>query len=261
MNTSKSGRVSARLFCAAALGVGSFFSLAARAADSVAPPATVTKEARPVASSATIPWSEVGAKAGAGYQGDGLRIIPTAEGARLRCIFQRLEGEATREGLWLVSTVTNALRERFRVLATAVGRTPEAEKLPSTGAVSIDGQTVRFVRPALVEEYSASMDGVRQDFVLLERPEGEGELRGELDVTAAKIEPASFGAQLLLESSGRKIAYGRLRVTDATGKELSARIEAVSAGAGAFRPLRWVNEQGHRKDESLGTARSATVRQ
>ena len=30
----------------------------------------------------------------------------------------------------------------------------------------------------------------------------------------------------MLEKSGRKIAYSRLRVTDATGKELPARIEA-----------------------------------
>ncbi len=31
-------------------------------------------------------------------------------------------------------------------------------------------------------------------------------------------------------NSGRKIAYSRLRVTDATGKELPARIEVASAG-------------------------------
>ena len=69
-----------------------------------------------------IPWSQIGAKAGADYQGDGLAVIPTAEGARLRCVFQRLEGEATREGLWLTSTVTNAVNDRFRVVAAEVGR-------------------------------------------------------------------------------------------------------------------------------------------
>jgi hypothetical protein len=36
---------------------------------------------------------------------DGLAVSPTEGGAGLRCVFQRLEGEATREGLWLTSTV------------------------------------------------------------------------------------------------------------------------------------------------------------
>lgn len=56
-------------------------------------------------SSEPIPLSELGAKAGAQYQGDGLSVVPTPEGARLRCVFQKLEGQVTREGLWLVSTV------------------------------------------------------------------------------------------------------------------------------------------------------------
>ena len=55
----------------------------------------------PAKASQAIPWSQLGAKAGADYQGDGLAVSPTAEGARLRCVFQRLEGEATHEGLWL----------------------------------------------------------------------------------------------------------------------------------------------------------------
>src|SRR5260370_25565681 len=70
----------------------------------------------------SIRWPQRGAKAGTDYQGDGLGANPTAEGARLRCIFQRHEGEATRGGLWLTSAVTNAVNERFRVTAVVVGR-------------------------------------------------------------------------------------------------------------------------------------------
>ncbi|HXJ61553.1 MAG TPA: hypothetical protein VNU68_33335, partial [Verrucomicrobiae bacterium] len=80
--------------CAVALGIGSSFSLAVAAGDSA--DAARTKS--------STPWSQLGAKAGADYQGDGLGVIPTAAGARLRCVFQRLEGEATPEGLWLTST-------------------------------------------------------------------------------------------------------------------------------------------------------------
>ena len=49
--------------------------------------------------------------------------------------------------------------------------------------------------------------------------------------TPARAEPAADGAQLVLENSGRKIAYNRLRVTDATGKELPARMEVVLVAA------------------------------
>ena len=74
-----------RSFRAVALGIGSSFGLAAATENSAdTAPATTA-----------IPWSQLGAKAGADYQGDALAVIPTAEGARLRCVFQRLEGEAT----------------------------------------------------------------------------------------------------------------------------------------------------------------------
>src|SRR5438552_16815593 len=102
----------ARMFCAVALGIGSSFSLAVAAED----------PAGPVPAKTSIPWSQIGAKAGADYQGDGLAVSPTAGGARLRCVFQRLERQATREGLWLTSTVSNAVKDRFRIVAAAVGR-------------------------------------------------------------------------------------------------------------------------------------------
>ena len=86
---------------------------------------TVTQAAGVAATNtpSAIPWNEIGAKAGADYQGDGLAVTPTESGARLHCVFQRLDGEATPEGLWLTSTVTNTVSDRFRVTAMEVGRT------------------------------------------------------------------------------------------------------------------------------------------
>jgi hypothetical protein len=199
-----------------------------------------------------IPWSQLGARAGAGCKGDGLTVVATPEGARLQCVFQRLEGEATREGLWLTSTIANSANDRFRIVAAAVGRqsfrvagtrstaspsfqvdsgTRRNASLPTAGRVSLDGQTVRFIRPGLTEEYTVSMDGVRQDFVVTQRPEGTGQLAVQLQVNGATVEPADSGAQLILRESGRKIAYSRLRVTDATGKELTARIEVIESNS------------------------------
>src|SRR5437867_9510958 len=49
-----------------------------------------------------------------------------------------------------------------------------------------------------------------------------------LSVSGAQVETAAAGAKLILENSSRRIAYGRLSVTDATGKELAARMEVLS---------------------------------
>jgi len=187
----------------------------------------------------------------------------------LRCVFQRLEGETTREGVWLSSTAEGNPGDKFCVRATALGRlvarpsrlrvkrassprsdpgdetspelteedacaTPEVA-LPRSGTVAINGKSVRFARPRLMEEYTVSMDGVRQDFIIEQRPlpagqagVGPGPLRVELAVAGAKVEPLAHGALLVPEDSGRMIAYSRLRVTDATGKELTARMEVAS---------------------------------
>ena len=195
-----------------------------------------------------IPWDQIGAKAAAEYHSDGQAVIAEGAGARLHCVFQRLEGEATPEGLWLTSTVTNPPSDRFQVKAVAVGRRAGVERgaserqrvlptlyaprsnalrLPDPGTVSVDGQTVRFTRPGLVEEYTVSMNGVRQDFVVTTKPTGVGELQVRMAVAGAQVEPTTYGARLVLDCSGRKIAYSRLRATDATGKELKARIEAT----------------------------------
>ena len=160
----------------------------------------------------------------------------------MRCDFQRMEGEATGEGLWLVSTVANQAPDRFRVLATDVDR----QVLSERGTVTVTGENVQFARPGLTEQYSVSIDGVRQDS-LVERPQAAaGRLIVTLSVSGAKVEPAAYGAQLVLARSGRKIAYGRVRATDANGKDLPARIQVgqnselgvLVNDAGAVYPVR-----------------------
>ena len=80
------------------------------------------------------------------------------------------------------------------------------------------------------------MDGVRQDFVIEARSTlnltlnpRAGTLRLELDVTGARAEPLVNGARLVLDGSGRKLAYSRLRVVDAAGRELRAELQVITA--------------------------------
>jgi hypothetical protein len=107
----------------------------------------------------------------------------------------------------------------------------EGQTLTRVGTVSVADQVARLIRLGLVEEYSVSMDGVRQDFVVTEKPPGDEELQVRLEVTGARVEPLATGARLVLEGSGPKIAYSHLRATDATGRELPARIEVLTTNS------------------------------
>jgi hypothetical protein len=189
-----------------------------------------------------IPWRQIGAAVGGEQVERGLTVTPAGTGARLHCVFQRLDGEATPQGLWLTSTVTNAPGDRFQVTATEIGRGTPANLVPpgsntrlaGAGKVSVSGKTARFSRPGLTEEYSVSVDGVRQDFVVEQSPAGpaQGGLVVTLAVTGVSAEPAPYGAQLRLAESGRKLAYGGVRACDARGRDLPAHLE-VRPGAGS----------------------------
>ncbi|HZR20014.1 MAG TPA: hypothetical protein VFE51_22205, partial [Verrucomicrobiae bacterium] len=94
------------LICAVALSLNQPLTVAAASADAAGPELVKT----------SVAWSQLSAKAGTDYHGEVLAVAPTAEGAQLRCAFQQLEAEATPEGLWMASTVTNAANDHFRVI-------------------------------------------------------------------------------------------------------------------------------------------------
>lgn len=218
-------------------------------------------EGHAAARSAPIPAEQVGMVAERQYRGDGASVEATIEGARLNCRFQRIEGEATSEGLWLSSLPGQFGEGRLRVIAREVGRVggmgldstgsgyelqTAGGVLPTVGRVEVAGSTARFIRPGLTEEYSVSVEGVRQDFVIEQRPGGTGLLRVELGVDGARVKAAVDGARLVADCSGRELTYNRLRVVDARGQELDARMEVrgesrlavvVEDGAAAY-PVR-----------------------
>jgi hypothetical protein len=178
---------------------------------------------------ASIPFDQIGAVVTKQYSGDGLAVASSPEGAMLRCALQRLNGRITTEGLWLVSTVKGGKGEPFRVIARTLGR-KDAAALPLSGKVTVAGQTARFIRTGLTEEYTVSMNGVRQDFVIEQQPVGTGPVRLELEIDGAKAEAMGDGVRLVLAGGGRKLVYNRLKAEDARGKEVKARMEVVSAG-------------------------------
>jgi len=127
-----------------------------------------------------------------------------------------------------VQTRDAASRDLAQLKLHGVGREGGLAPVPE-GIVSGRGARVEIRRPGLLEWYENSPQGLEQGFTLLRRPEGEGALVLELDVGAASA--SLRGGQVWLTApTGRRLAYGKLAVTDAGGRALSARLELASAG-------------------------------
>lgn len=188
----------------------------------------------PKSLSNSIPVHQLGAEVQKHCPDGGTTITAIPGGARLKALMQDLEGEVSDRGLSLISTTDADAGERHRLSlkAVALGRIQDGGNCQTTlhlseyGQTTIDTGKVTLARPGLVEEYSASTDGVRQDFVVLERPPGEGgSLALDLQLKGAYAEKAAYGAKIVIETTGRELAYSRLHVTDAKGRELSAHME------------------------------------
>jgi formylglycine-generating enzyme required for sulfatase activity/murein DD-endopeptidase MepM/ murein hydrolase activator NlpD len=169
---------------------------------------------------------ELGVKADLDYKDDavGIKVIP--QGAILRAGFQRLAGTVTTEGLWLESTSDKP--GRLQVVARSLGRDGAPLSIAGPGTVAVCEKVVTFNRPGLTEEYSVSVDGVRQDFVIGTSPAGSGALRVDLAVAGATAEASAEGIRLTLAGSQRILAYNRLQVVDASGRVLNCRMEVPS---------------------------------
>jgi hypothetical protein len=177
---------------------------------------------------AAIPMSRLGETVQARYEGEGISVVPAPGGALIRSAFQKLEGLATSEGLWITSTEGKAQADRFRVHATKISRNGSDLCLEGTGVATVCGDVVKWTRPMLVEEYRTSVDGIRQDFMVQKKPEGSGLLEVHLNVVGATVDNAKEGVSLKLTSGGRQLRYSRLKVLDARGRELAARLEATA---------------------------------
>ncbi len=155
---------------------------------------------------------------------EGLFVSAFQGAAWLCCAAQRLDGQATPEGLWVTSRVKDDADRAFRISAVAVGRARAGgANLSRAGKLVMVNDVVRCIRPGLTEEYTVSALGVRQDFVLDARPTGNGEVHLDLDIAGATAEPCGNRVSLALNGSRRKVCYHRLRAVDASDRELPAR--------------------------------------
>ncbi|MFT4549831.1 MAG: hypothetical protein ACI8XO_001882 [Verrucomicrobiales bacterium] len=89
-------------------------------------------------------------------------------------------------------------QERFRVSAMRIGRQwGVLKQLAHHGVVSAGlRRATTSTRPGLIEEYSTNTDGIRQDFLVTERPGGAGRLVVEFGVEGARSPTANFWSPL-----------------------------------------------------------------
>jgi len=181
-----------------------------------------------------FPLSEIGARAEKQVSGDAIGMKATPSGASLWSQFQKLSATVDASGLHLQSAESGG--GTLHLVAQAVGRLDGAETvLDREGRVESGSKPIRFTRPGLVEEYSAGMDGIRQDFVVTLPPAGSGDLRVRLALVGATAKAIVGGVRLQLDGSGRDLSYHRLHVTDAAGRDLDASWEMLGPGGIAIR--------------------------
>ncbi|MFH1378270.1 MAG: hypothetical protein ABIH86_05920, partial [Planctomycetota bacterium] len=153
------------------------------------------------------------------------RIRETEDGAELICGMQDITAEVSAAALRIVSTSDSADNDAFELRLLGYGR---SEELIPTGiggvAVQSEKNTAFVNRATVSESISVSIDGVRQDFIVRQKPAGAGDLRLAIRVIGATAYAADTGAMLCLPG-GRQLTYNRLKATDATGSVLPARMD------------------------------------
>jgi|GEM_PF-1152483 len=235
------------IFICAAMLLGALFFAPASGAATAAPGVNATPDnVKPGQSAKAEPMSFSDmAKQATQQSATAHRIEALPDGrARIPSPLQAMEATAAPEGITVVSTAKDK-PGTFTIRAVSLGRAGNdvAPLLP--GKVSVDGQLARITHPSLVEELTTSADGVRQDFVLPERPTGSGDLALDLAFDGAALAQKGEAIGLTL-SQGRELLYHKLLVSDSAGKSLAAHFELLDSGhvrivvadAGAIYPVR-----------------------
>jgi hypothetical protein len=80
----------------------------------------------------------------------------------------------------------------------------------------------------IVEKFSNSGNGIRQDFIVPARPQGHGALQVQLGVDGATLRSKDDGFAVALAHSQRTLTYDRLQVSDANGRRLPAHMQLLA---------------------------------
>ena len=148
-------------------------------------------------------------------------ITPTPTGAIIDNQVQRVRAEIDGTGLAI---------DGGRLVVKAWGRT-EGGCLPSdVGRVRLCSDRVVIEHAGMHQVISTSAQGIRHDIVIEDRPDGPGNLLVEVGCKNGYFESKNeCGSTLVI--GNRRVTYDRLKVVDAAGRELVARMDVVSGNA------------------------------
>lgn len=151
----------------------------------------------------------------------GHRIEAAADGARILCQMQDLEGHLTGQGL-TIRSVDDGEPGACAMRTRAIGRSG-SEQAVGPGQVVVDGSSANLIRPGLVESITTTSDGIRQDWIIHSRPPGHGSLTLDLDLTGAAVGTIADDQLALTMGGGRRLVWRNLDVFDAHEQRLPAR--------------------------------------
>ncbi len=176
----------------------------------------------------SFPFSELGQKATEKADSNSLGIKAVDNGAEITCKLQALEASVTPSGISFKSTSATK-RGTFSMKVTGLSRADhKISQVSSEGNVKVSKDCVQIIRSELIEEFTVSGDGIRQDFIVSKKPTGNGEFALVLGLAGATAELSGSGIKIRLTEAGREFAYSKLLVTDASGKKLPSEFKVNS---------------------------------
>ncbi len=179
--------------------------------------------------SAPFPFSDLGKKCSEKASPELMSIRKADDGADIVCKLQAMKAHISGSAVSIESTSESEGKSTFEMSLSGIGRNKSYLDLSSKPAkVLCNENMARVIRPDLLEEYSVSGDGLRQDFIVEKRPEGDGLLELSLKLNGAVVRRDSAGLIISMLGSNREFAYSKLHVTDASGRVLPADFVTVS---------------------------------
>lgn len=132
------------------------------------------------------------------------------------------------------------------VHAVAAGRGGSMTELPAKAGPTAQGDTVSYERGDVVEWFANKPEGIEQGFTIASPPEGAAGQELRVDVSVQGLSARNEGGGIALHDAqgGKVLGYDKLKVWDANGTELPARmtgqgdrISILVADAGAVYPV------------------------
>jgi hypothetical protein len=136
---------------------------------------------------------------------------------------QTVAAHITAQGTYIDSTGSSEGKGGFGLHLTQWGREGSLQPANSSQLYR-EGDVVFHTHvDGIVEKFSNSSGGIQQDFIVPAKPEGQGSLHIQLEVSDATVTAKDNGAIIHL-NSGRQLTYDRLAVTDSTNHSVPAHI-------------------------------------